>query len=104
MTFPDWFMVMAKRWLECLNLNGEDCNTTPFPVVKHASPALQQDKDGRFPDCVNLNLYETGDHQVLVLLSTVTPCAFVLLRAVTSVSLAADSRSNHCAEGFMAFG
>jgi len=45
MTFPDWFMVMAKRWLECLNLNGED-------------------KDGRFPDCVNLNLYETGDHQV----------------------------------------
>eukprot|EP00439_Symbiodinium_sp_Y106_P038666 s2512_g4.t1 len=64
MTFPDWFMVMAKRWLECLNLNGEDCNTTPFPVVKHASPALQQDKDGRFPDCVNLNLYETGDHQV----------------------------------------
>jgi len=45
MTFPDWFMVMARRWLECLNLNGED-------------------KDGRFPDCVNLNLYETGDHQV----------------------------------------
>eukprot|EP00438_Fugacium_kawagutii_P029213 Skav229548 [mRNA] locus=scaffold568:265840:271100:+ [translate_table: standard] len=44
-TFPDWFLEMAKRWLSCLNLNDED-------------------KDALFPNSVNLNLYEHGDHQV----------------------------------------
>mgnify|MGYP002803413986 CR=1 FL=1 len=44
-TFPDWFLEMAKRWLGCLNLDD-------------------QDKDSMFPNCVNLNLYEHGDHQV----------------------------------------
>ncbi|CAK9105676.1 Alpha-ketoglutarate-dependent dioxygenase alkB homolog 3 (Alkylated DNA repair protein alkB homolog 3) (hABH3) (DEPC-1) (Prostate cancer antigen 1) [Durusdinium trenchii] len=44
-TFPDWFLDMAKRWLNSLNLND-------------------QDKDSTFPNCVNLNLYEHGDHQV----------------------------------------
>ena len=45
MTFPDWFLEMAQRWLGCLNLTDED-------------------KDAMFPNCVNLNLYEHGDHQV----------------------------------------
>ena len=47
----------------------QPCNTI---TDCHACfPTFQQDKDGRFPDCVNLNLYETGDHQASVLLSTV---------------------------------
>jgi len=43
--FPPWFTEMSKRWLQCFNLNG-------------------QDQDSNFPDAVNLNLYENGDHVV----------------------------------------
>ncbi|CAK0879458.1 unnamed protein product [Prorocentrum cordatum] len=44
--FPDWFKDMSKRWLSCLNLNDDT------------------DRDSRFPDSVNLNLYENGSHIV----------------------------------------
>jgi alkylated DNA repair dioxygenase AlkB len=43
--FPDWFMDMSKRWLSCFNLDDAD-------------------RDSRFPDSVNLNLYENGSQIV----------------------------------------
>jgi len=43
--FPDWFWEMSQRWLKSLNLDGTD-------------------KDAAMPDCVNLNLYEDGNHTV----------------------------------------
>jgi hypothetical protein len=29
-TFPDWFLEMAKRWLGCLNLNDQDVTKETF--------------------------------------------------------------------------
>ena len=43
--FPDWLWEMSQRWLRSLNLDGVDQNST-------------------MPDCVNLNLYEHGNHTV----------------------------------------
>ena len=77
-TFPDWFLDMAKRWLSSLNLNDEDWDHFLLMVVLEcfyfsmffilvcifSVLACLEDKDSMFPNCVNLNLYEHGDHQV----------------------------------------
>mmetsp|Transcript_37998 Transcript_37998/g.68729 ORF Transcript_37998/g.68729 Transcript_37998/m.68729 type:complete len:593 (-) Transcript_37998:42-1820(-) len=43
--FPPWFELMVRRWLGAFNLNDAD-------------------KDSKFPDSVNMNLYEHGEHSV----------------------------------------